>query len=574
MGKTTDRMIVNGVTYEIIDAASRAQIETMTGAIAEHGEDLTDIKREIQESQIYLVSESWTDGKYLDTDGSLQTLSSGSVSSFINVEGAQRVLITTYLRNGVSICKYDSSQNVIGYVRPSTASDWTLTTYEYDVSDASYVRFTCCVSYKDSAYVIIPLISNMNGIKGEIDELYELAGDEYATIPGWTSGKYVDRDGTLQTLNSASASDFVDVSKYAMVKVTSTLINGVYICFYDADYNVVGYIRSSASSWTSETYYINTIGVNYIRLSCATSYRDAANVVANVKQQIKALTDKVSGITDDINITLGQTYTTLISALTFAGTVANKDQWVNIYIPEGEHDAFSGIDLGSQTSDFRGLIVPDYVRIIGIGSPENTIIKAELPADMTGYAFARNSISTLNMWRNNSLKNLKIISKNMRYPVHNDKATSDENDYYEEHFENCYFLANGEPGVTADNIAFGSGMAKGAQLFFENCVFDSPMNPYMCANIHNRLNGKSPVTWSFKHCEFIGGQYSMLLTSYNSGQTDNLNFIGCKMDGKIIFQTALSSHQCDYKLFGAGNDLQGYVWNTSTEKPEAVAMMI
>jgi hypothetical protein len=399
-------------------------------------DEINDLKSTIQESQIYLVSESWTDGKYLDTDGSLQTLSSGSVSSFINVEGTQHVLITTYLRNRVSICKYDSSQNVIGYVRPSTASNWTLTSYEYDVSDASYVRFTCGVSYKDSAYVIVPLINNMNIIKGEIDELYELTGNEYATIPGWTSGKYVDRDGTLPTLNSASASDFVDVSKYAMVKVTSTLINGVYICFYDAAYNVVGYIRSSASSWTSETYYINTIGVNYIRMSCATTYRDAANVVANVKQQIKALTDKVSGITDDINITLGQTYTTLISALTFAGTVANKDQWVNIYIPEGEHDAFSGIDLGSQTSDFRGLIVPDYVRLIGIGSPENTIIKAELPADMTGYTFSRNSISTLNMWRNNSLKNLKIISKNMRYPVHNDKATSDENDYYEEHFEN------------------------------------------------------------------------------------------------------------------------------------------
>lgn len=394
-------------------------------------------------------------------------------------------------------------------------------------------------------------------------------------ISSWDDNKYVDSDGTLATYNNSSASGFIDVSDYNTVTVTTTMLAGTYICLYDSEQNVIGNIRSYASSWAVETYTINTLDVHYIRITCKTSYKDQANVLATVWNQINQLTKTVKNIiSNENNITLGSTYTTLYDALTFAGTIATEYNVVNIFIPAGEYNAFAGIDLTEQTADFKGLIVPDYVNIIGIGSPENVIIKAELPADMTGYAFTRGNVSTLNMWRNNDLKNVKVISKNMRYPVHNDKATTEENDNYVQHFENCYFLANGESGVTADNVAFGSGMAKGAELYFKNCVFESTMNPFMCTNFHNRLSGNSPVTWNFEHCQFIGGQHSMLLTSYNSGQTDNLNFVGCKMDAKIIFQTQLSSRQCDYKLWGCGNSILGYVWNGVEQDPDAIAMML
>lgn len=663
--------------------------------VASIGNDVSDLKSAIKTSQLDLSETTWTDGFYLDRDGSTYTMSSSAITGFISVDGVQILHIVTYLRKGVRFCKYDANQNVIGYYDQNTTTNWSKTDIDYDVSDASFIRLSCGVSYKGEFSLIVRVVDSFSEIDDKIEDI--TTDTIYSFSFGtWTDNKYLDSDGSTPTLNGASVSGYIDVSDCLSVNVTTTMVNGQYICLYDSDYNVIDYIRSNDASYTEKSYIINVLSASYIRLSCGTSAKSTASVNANIKGQIKKASDdlypasfysveipswtdgvfldsdgstptlngasassyidiegmcfanvnttmvngmyiliydsdhniidrvrsndssyteaiyhlelfgakyiriscrtaakpsakvysdikeQIGIITKKVNdvengtvrLTLGNTYTTLNDILTYAGTIASADLRVLIYIPEGEYDAFAGIDLANESANFRGLIVPDYVDLIGVGSPENTIIKAELPADMTGYAYQRNSISTLNLWRNNNLKNLKVISKNMRYPVHNDKAINDEKDYYVEHFENCYFLANGESGVVADNIAFGSGMAKGAQLFFENCVFDSPMNPYMCANIHNRVNGKSPVTWSFKHCEFIGGQYSMLLTSYNSGQTDNLNFIGCKMDGKIIFQTALSSHQCDYKLFGAGNDLQGYVWNTSTEKPSAVAMMI
>lgn len=547
------RVGANGYTYSSAGAAVRGQIDTINDGLESSG--------------ILFIPASWTDGKYVDADGTLVTLSGASASDYIDISGYDEVIVNTDMKTGMRICVYDADQNLVRYVNP-VPSSYTMTSYEVDVTGGKYIRFSSSTAGKALATVW----GNVNDILKTVEE------NCFFSIPitGWTDNSYVDSDGSLPHFNGAAASDLIDISDVAQIDLTTWIRNGMYVCLYDAEENVISYIRSTDGSYTENTYNMDVINASYVRFSCSMSYKTSAKIEAKVKKQITALTEAVYNLdkNNHTDYVIGTNYSTLNEALTAAASVASADNVVNIYVPAGTYNVFSDIDLGDQDSGFRGLIVPDHVNIIGVGGPERVILKAELPADMTGYAFDRNSVSTLNLWRNNNLKNVTVISKNMRYPVHNDKATSDEPDYIVEHFENCIFIANGEAGVTADNIAFGSGMAKGAELHFKNCTFKSPMNPYMNTNFHNRLNGKSAVTWSFEHCNFIGGQYSMLLTSYDSKNKDLLNFIGCKMDHNIIFQTALASRQCDYKLAGCGNALTGYTWNTSDYDADAIEMML
>lgn len=544
----------NGKTSATAGDAVRGQAEYLD-AIFENGDYIID-------------SFTWTDDKFLDRDGTLATYNGASVSGFVDVHIFNSITVKTNMMGGMYIVLYDADHNVIGYQASSASSGhYTEYYYDIDVSKAYYIRISAQTSYKNLVLVIANLAGELKNIKDNSIVLI--------SAPTWTDNKYLDRDGLVYDYSGACVSSFIDVSKVAAVTVVTTMRGGMYLNLYDADKNVIRYYASAAGGYQVQTFNLDVTDAYYLRTSNSVSNKPLFSIVNTPADNIAKIADDLYYLHNHQTLKLGSDYNTLYDIMTAAGAIASREKPVDILIPQGEYDAFSGIDLSSQDSSFKGIIVPDYVNIIGLGDSNNVIIKAELPADMTGYAFARNNVSTLNIWRNNNVKNVKIISKNMRYPVHNDKAINDEPDGIIETFENCYFLANGQEGVTADNIAFGSGMSKGANISFKNCTFNSPMNPYMGTNFHNRnTSNVKAVTWNFEHCNFIGGRYSLLLTSYDSGNIETLNFVGCKMDHNIIFQTQLASHQCDYKLYGCGNVIPGYNWNGVTETPDAISMMI
>ena len=527
------RVGADGKTYESAGGAVRGQI--------------SDLKSVLDKSGVIMLPDSWTNDVYLDYDGTTPSLTGASVSGFIDIDLYTSVVVHTVIRNRMSICVYDENKNVIRYLRDDSPG-YTAHDYMIDTTDAKYIRFTCRIENQNESKIIA-------SVRDSIKVLYE--NQSYnLDVDSWTDNVYVDSDGSLPAFNGSSASNYIDVKDISTIKVKTTMRDGMFVCAFDSSYHVIRSVRSNASTWTEETFELNTVDCAYIRISCQSSKKALVLITSNVKNSLLATNKKLfEMLTTEISITIGTDYQNLKSAFDFAETVASEDIRVKIYIPEGEYNAFDGIDLTTADNSFIGLIVPDYTDIIGIGSPTNTIIKAELPADMTGYAFSRNNVSTLNLWRNNDLKNVKVISKNMRYPIHNDKAINEENRFIVENFENCYFLANGEDGVNADNIAFGSGAGNGKMIHFKNCIFESPMNPRMCTNFHNRANQDAPVLWTFDHCKWINGQHCMLLTNYGSGQNDTLNFIGCLTDKKFLFQTSSGSRVCDYTLRGCGNSI-------------------
>lgn len=95
----------------------------------------------------------------------------------------------------------------------------------------------------------------------------------------------------------------------------------------------------------------------------------------------------------------------------------------DIYIYEGEYDIvkeYFGEKDYTDTND-KGLILPDYVNLIGLGDRDKVILKGEMP-DSIKYRTSQ-SFSTLNTRYNNNICNLTITAYNCRYPMH-DQTTS------------------------------------------------------------------------------------------------------------------------------------------------------
>ena len=381
-------------------------------------------------------------------------------------------------------------------------------------------------------------------------------GVEQFDISSITTGAYLRSAGINQPLEVVTDADFGYSAEIPVVSQNYHFTGGAgdRIFMLDENHKLKNVITTEAD------FVFNPVGdstsIKYIQFYFVLSRLNSTSITISKtvgKIDFKQI-DNVPFIEKTTTIMLGENgLDTINKIVNYANSIANINNKVDILIPSGNYNAFDGIDLNASGSDFVGIVVGDYVNIYGIGSPQNTKIYAEIPNGT--FAFNRNNVSTLNLWRNNSMKNITIESKNMRYPVHNDKAINEENDNYVERFENMVFYADGDSSISADNIAFGSGCGKGKKTYFKNCKFISTMNPRACTNFHNRPNQNMPCLWDFEHCEFVGGQHAMLVTNYGSNQNDTFNFRGCKTDAKFLFQSSSGSRECDYTFYGYGNSI-------------------
>ena len=392
----------------------------------------------------------------------------------------------------------------------------------------------------------------VEGIKKETDVAENVLTDDIVT-----RGAYISNNaGDIVESEEFGYTDYIDISDCEYLEwVGGGASNSVWL--YDS--NMTLKYRGTLAQIVGETpEYAYLKKIKYIRFNVTLAELPNNKLLFHsIKRmidvsQVNGLDSKLSEIPKNTVLNFSD-YANLKTVVEYANSIASSKNRVEIRIPKGRHNAFDGITLESESSSFVGIVLNDYVDLVGEGSPQNTEIYAEIPSGT--YNFNRNIVSTLNLWRNNNIKNIKVSSKNMRYPIHNDKAINDEPLFCKELFENCIFYADGEDGITADNIAFGSGAGYGRQTEFVNCVFESTMNPRMCTNFHNRAIQSIPVLWTFKHCKWIGGQHAMLVTNYGSGQNDTFNFVGCLTDRKFLFQSSSGSRVCDYTFRGCGNSI-------------------
>lgn len=265
-------------------------------------------------------------------------------------------------------------------------------------------------------------------------------------------------------------------------------------------------------------------------------------------------------------------FKTLVEAVKAVGT-GSKEKPKTIYIYSGEYDILQ--ELGGDSflntvktvnSERQGIEVPDYVNIVGIGDVR---LKMDVPDDKTTRETSTR-ISVLNVWRHNTIKNIKITVRNTRYAVHDETNNQYANNDMK--YIDCYFehLGN-KAGVWNSTQAYAAGMGSGGSYLFENCTFKSVTIPF---SMHDNFNVESNRV-KISKCTFITGNEDVAIRfgSYGTGAKKSIVTIeNCNIDKavKLFEEQSNSRHGNHFAVSGGGNTIVPYININSAGRKERV----
>ena len=265
-------------------------------------------------------------------------------------------------------------------------------------------------------------------------------------------------------------------------------------------------------------------------------------------------------------------FSTLTEAIKALGS-GSADNPITLYIHSGEYDVLQELggdnflrEVENNGSERQGIEVPDYVNIIGVGDVR---LKMDVPDNKT----TRNTssrISVLNVWRHNTIKNIKITVRNTRYAVHDETNNQYANN--DMRYIDCYFehLGN-KDGVWNSTQAYAAGMGSGGSYLFENCTFKSTTLPF---SMHDNFNVESNRV-KISKCTFITGssEESIRFGSYGTGAKKSIVTIeNCNIDKsvKLFEEQGGSRHGNHFAVSGGGNTIVPYININSAGRKERV----
>ena len=268
----------------------------------------------------------------------------------------------------------------------------------------------------------------------------------------------------------------------------------------------------------------------------------------------------------------GGDFSTLTEAINALGA-GSADNPITLYIHSGEYDILQELGgdnflrtVENTNSERQGIEVPDYVNIIGVGDVR---LKMEVPDDKT----TRNTssrISVLNVWRHNTIKNIKITVRNTRYAVHDE--TNNQYSNNDMKYIDCVFehLGN-KSGVWDSTQAYAAGMGSGGSYHFENCTFKSTTLPF---SMHDNFNVE-PNRVKISKCTFIakGGEEAIRFGSYGTGTKKSIVTIeNCNINTavKLFEEQGGSGHGNHFAVSGGGNTIVPYININSAGRKERV----
>lgn len=227
-------------------------------------------------------------------------------------------------------------------------------------------------------------------------------------------------------------------------------------------------------------------------------------------------------------------------------TNASESNQYEILIDEGTHDLMTMYTQAEiENTSFVGLTIQNWVSLKGTGSKEKTIIKMEIPETWQLTTIQR--VAPVAYQGNGGMENVTIIGRNARYTVHDDYGYPNA----QKLFKNCTFKKLAGLG---NSQAWGEGSFSGMRFEFIDCDFITEYNQASYSS-HNNDNFSRPTTHLFRRCKFInnGGYFGVRFITLNSGQTENLVFEDCYMDGVLKFEEYQPSLGCRYDLFMSGS---------------------
>lgn len=265
-------------------------------------------------------------------------------------------------------------------------------------------------------------------------------------------------------------------------------------------------------------------------------------------------------------------FSTLTEAIKALGS-GSADNPITLYIHSGEYDVLQELggdnflrEVENNGSERQGIEVPDYVNIIGFGDVR---LKMDVPDSKTTQNTSKR-ISVLNVWRHNTIKNIKITVRNTRYAVHDETNNQYANN--DMRYIDCYFehLGN-KSGVWNSTQAYAAGMGSGGSYLFENCTFKSNALPF---SMHDNFNVESNRV-KISKCTFItgSGEESIRFGSYGTGAKKSIVTIeNCNIDKsvKLFEEQGGSRHGNHFAVSGGGNTIVPYININSAGRKERV----
>lgn len=427
----------------------------------------------------------------------------------------------------------------------------------------------------------------ISDIKGYSEENIEVLSKQFNLFDFGENGKFIGSNGNI------SNGEYYKISKFQKVKQgdvvlftakyhTTSVLNALYGYNNEQRENPIVLL-----DWSGEAEYINKevvipSGVNYIqgwndmrknenpilifKNKQYTFNEDILNRVLELEKKSpnhKALIVDKNGLGD---------FTSVVDAVKSINDSSETNVY-DIYINEGEYniiEEYFGEEDYTDAND-KGLSLPDYVNLIGLGDRDKVILKGEMP-DSIKYRTSQ-AFSTLNVKYNNNIYNMTITAYNCRYPMHDQTSNSSENCV--RYIKNCIFIHKGYNGTPYTGVvdeehntteyrwgsphAYGQGTNNGSYCEFEYSMFDAQGNTGSAFLTHDNKDAVKGTEIKISHCQFNNkGTSDLINISALGAKICNISFVGNKFGGnktiKCVCSTTYNPQEnFNYILYGNGN---------------------
>lgn len=497
--------------------------------------------------------------KYIGTDGSLANSSSIFTTDNIiqfNVGDYITADFNIYL---IKVAFYNQDGTFI------SASAWIDTMYVFDAN--CYARVSIMkkdnspVTY-DNGYLNLNIYkkyrkSNDVNVLDKVDLTFTNSHTDNTTgaiIPSTsklifsTSHIQVSKNTTLELDNGYLYQlTFYDNAKVFLFKMYGKINKKIE---FDGNYTIVISVSKADGTTTSSEQIKSVLNLKTPK-TLQTFYEQQSIPIEPIKKE--------NSITVDLNG--GADFMTIKEAL---DSIVNphKNNIYNVYIKNGTYNIFN--ELGGETyfksltsgntSMECGLVLPNYVNLIGLGS--NVILECRpTVAQTTDIAVGLASI--INKRGTNIIKNLILKAENMRYAVHDE--TSGISDYYnsETIIENCEIIHYGNDSsfTWGTPNPYAVGFDVGNKYIFKNTKFIA-YGWGVPLSFHDRVSNTTPTNIEIDGCEMISkGSISLRLGTVGVGNKHDVLIKGTSMNGRIalIEETSGSGVGVGFYVHGGGN---------------------
>lgn len=333
------------------------------------------------------------------------------------------------------------------------------------------------------------------------------------------------------------------------------ILDNTYLVMFEFTYEAEGEFYVLAN-FSSGTYTEN----KYYQILKSGVVSDDANFDI-LKLLDEYLTNSVK--TTTLTVGVGKTYTSLRTALEYAASIASATNRILIEFygggtPYEIRNDITDADLAN--SSFIGLIVPDYVKIKGMGGDfDKNVIQLTLESDIDTET--RRRISTLNTYQASELENLTIIGTRTRYAVHDDYASAYN---VERTMRNLHVIAES----TVLNRPWGAGYRSGCTWNFIDCIFENLGSSY-AFSAHNTNGSTESAILNFENCRFITTPSELdptydrgvcfgSLNNLTNGVVNYISMKGCAIDRVVMYEESAGSYGAGIKtrMLGFGNTVK------------------